>query len=72
MKTCPSTNRRSSLLSLVLFALLPGCLLFAQSTPPLSEPGDYPGRVITGQLVKQGTANMAQLANAPTEQAGPC
>src|ERR1051325_10167708 len=70
MKTTPSTNHKPSHLSLLLVALLPACLLFAQATPPVTQPGDYPGHVITGELVKQGAANMAQLANAPAEPAG--
>src|SRR5438477_10052385 len=64
------TNRRPSLVSLAAFVLLPGCLLFAQATPPLTQPGNYPGHAITGELVRQGTANMAELASAPAERAG--
>ena len=62
-----STNRRSSITFLAAVILLPGCLLFAQATPPLGQPGKYTGRVITGDLVKQATVNMTQLASAPVE-----
>ena len=34
------TNRRPSLVSLAALVLLSGCLLFAQATPPLAQPGN--------------------------------
>ena len=64
-----SNNRRSSLAFVVALILLPGCLLFAQATPPLAQPGNYTGRAITGELVRQPTVNMAELASAPAEPA---
>ena len=63
------TNRRPSLVSLAAFVLLPGCLLFAQATPPLAQPGKYAGHVVTGDLVRNATVNMTQLASAPAEPA---
>jgi hypothetical protein len=68
-----SNNRRSSITFLVALVLLPGCLLFAQATPPVAQPGKYAGHVITGDLVRDGIVNMTQLASAPaapTSKAG--
>jgi hypothetical protein len=62
-----SSNRRSSLISVAALILLPGCLLFAQATPPLAKPGKYTGRVITGDLVREATVNISKLASAPGE-----
>src|SRR5213595_922354 len=64
-----SSNRRSSIIFLAAVILIPGCLLFAQATPPLGQPGKYTGRVITGELVRQATVNMTELASAPAEPA---
>ena len=68
-----STNRGSSITSLAALVLLLGCLLFAQATPPVAQPGKYAGHVITGELVRDGIVNMTQLASAsaaPTSKAG--
>jgi hypothetical protein len=68
-----SNNRRSSITFLAALILLPGCLLFAQATPPLAQPGKYTGEVITGDVVREATVNMSQLASAPappTSKAG--
>jgi hypothetical protein len=64
-----SNNRRSSLAFVAALILLPACLLFAQATPPLAQPGKYTGRVITGDFVRQTTVNMTELASAPAERA---
>jgi hypothetical protein len=63
-----STNRRSSITSLAALVLLLGCLLFAQATPPVAQPGKYTGRNITGELVRNQRVNLSQLASAPTGQ----
>ena len=63
------TNRRPSLVSLAALVLLSGCLLFAQATPPVAQPGKYAGHVVTGDLVRNATVNMTQLASAPAEPA---
>jgi hypothetical protein len=63
-----SNNRRSSLAFVAALILVPGCLLFAQATPPLAQPGNYTGRAITGELVRQPAVNMAELASAPAER----
>src|SRR4029434_9712841 len=65
-----SNNPRSSIAFIAALVLLPACLLLAQATPPLTQPGKYPGRAITGEVVKQGTVNMAEVASAPAERAG--
>jgi hypothetical protein len=65
-----SNNSRSFIAFIAALVLLPACLLLAQATPPLTQPGKYPGRAITGELVKQGTVNMAEVASAPAERAG--
>ena len=62
-----SNNRRSSIAFVAALILLSGCLLFAQATPPLAQPGNYTGRAITGEFIRQPTVNMAELANAPAE-----
>jgi hypothetical protein len=36
-----SSNRRSSITFLAALVLLPGCLLLAQATSPLAQPGKY-------------------------------
>jgi hypothetical protein len=62
-----SNNRRASLAFAAALILLPVCLLFAQATPQQATPGKYTGRVIRGDLVREGTVNLTQLANAPSE-----
>ena len=62
-----SSNRRSSIVFVAALILLSGCLLFAQATPPLAQPGNYTGRAITGEFIRQATVNMAEVANAPAE-----
>jgi hypothetical protein len=52
-----------------VLVLLPVCGLFAQGTPPLAKPGKYPGRNITGELIRNQRVNISQLASAPTAQA---
>ena len=64
-----SNNRRSSLTFLAALVVLPGCLFFAQATPPVAQPGKYAGHVVTGDLVRNVTVNMTQLASAPAEPA---
>ena len=64
-----SNNRRSSLTFLAALVVLPGCLFFAQATPPVAQPGKYAGHVVTGDLVRNATVNMTQLASAPAETA---
>jgi hypothetical protein len=64
-----SSNRRSSVIFLAALILVPGCLLFAQATPPLAQPGKYTGQVITGDLVREAVVNMSQLASAPAAPA---
>ena len=61
------TNRRPSLVTLITFASLPVCLLFAQPTSPQGTPGKSTGHVVTGDLVREGAVNLTQLANAPSE-----
>ena len=62
------SNRRVFIPFLATLVLLPVCLLFAQATPPLAKPGNYTGRNITGELVRNQRVNLSQLASAPTGQ----
>ena len=64
-----SSSHRSSLTFLSALVLIPGGLLFAQVTPPLAQPGKYAGRIVTGDLVRNATVNITQLASAPAEPA---
>ena len=63
-----SNNRRVLASFLTALLVLPACVLFAQGTPPLSKPGNYTGRNITGELVRNQRVNISQLASAPTGQ----
>ena len=67
MKTHLTHKRRPSVISLTTFALLSVTLLFGQPTPPQPTTLTYTGNVITGELVRQGTVNLTQAANAPAE-----
>src|SRR5437763_758890 len=64
-----SNNRRALAIFLVALLALPVSLLFAQGTPPLAKPGKYSGRNITGDLVRDPSVNIAELASAPTSAA---
>ena len=64
-----SSSRRSSLTFLAALVVIPGCLLFAQATPPIAQPRKYAGHVVTGDLVRNATVNITQLASAPAEPA---
>src|SRR5256714_5950444 len=61
-------NRRALASFLTALIVLSACVLFAQGTPPLSKPGNYTGRNITGELVRSQRVNISQLASAPTGQ----
>ena len=61
-------TRRTLALFLSALLVLPACVLFAQGTPPLSKPGNYTGRNITGELIRNQRVNISQLASAPTGQ----
>jgi hypothetical protein len=63
-----SNNRRALASFLTALLVLPAWALFAQGTPSLTKPGKYPGRNITGELVRNQRVNISQLASAPTEQ----
>ena len=65
-----SDYRHALVLFLATLLVLPAGLLFAQGTPPLAKPGKLaPGRNISGQLVKDSSVNMSELASGPTAQA---
>lgn len=64
-----SNNRRALASFLTALLLLPACVLFAQGTPPLAKPGKYSGRNISGELVRDSSVSISQLASAPTAQA---
>jgi hypothetical protein len=64
-----SNNRRALASFLTALLVLPACVLFAQGTPPLAKPGKYTGRNISGELVRESSVNMSELASAPTAQA---
>src|SRR2546430_1512221 len=61
-------TRRTLALFLSALLVLPACVLFAQGTPSLTKPGNYTGRNITGELVRNQRVNISQLASAPTGQ----
>ena len=63
-----SRNHRALASFLTALLVLPACVLFAQGTPPLTKPGKYPGRSITGELIRNQRVNVSQLASAPTGQ----
>src|SRR5207302_9147097 len=70
MKTQLVSNNRRALASfLTALLVLPACVLFAQGTPPLAKPGKYTGRNISGELVRDSSVNISELASAPTAQA---
>ena len=63
-------NTRRALASfLTALIVLPACVLIAQGTPPLTKPGKYTGRNISGELVRDSSVNISDLASAPTAQA---
>ena len=64
-----SNKRRVCVSVFASLVLLPVCVLFAQGTPPLAKPGNYTGRNISGELVRDSSVNISQLASAPTAQA---
>ena len=64
-----ANNRRALAAFLTALLVLPACVLFAQDTPPLAKPGKYSGRNISGELVRDSSVNISQLASAPTAQA---
>ena len=64
-----SNNHRALASFLTALLVLPACVLFAQGTPPLARPGNYAGRSITGELVRNQRVNIKELASAPTAQA---
>jgi hypothetical protein len=64
-----SNNRRALATFLTALLVLPACVLFAQGTPPLAKPGKYTGRNISGELVRDSSVNISELASAPTAQA---
>ena len=64
-----SNNRRALASFLTALLVLPVCVLFAQGTPPLAKPGKYTGRNISGELVRDSSVNVSELASAPTAQA---
>src|SRR5207249_4101751 len=63
-----SNNRRVCASVFAALVLLPVCILLAQGTPPLAKPGKYLGRNISGELVRDSSVNLTQLASAPTAQ----
>src|SRR2546429_374629 len=63
-----SNNRRVLASFLTALILLPACVLIAQGTQLLTKPGNYTGRNITGELVRNQRVNISQLASAPTGQ----
>ncbi len=70
MKIYLVSNNRSAFASfLVALLVLPVCVLVAQGTPPLTKPGKYTGRNITGDLVSGPSVNITELASAPTSAA---
>ncbi len=64
-----SNNRRALASFLSALIVLPACVLIAQGTPPLTKPGKYTGRNISGELVRDSSVNISDLASAPTAQA---
>src|SRR2546423_14334155 len=64
-----SRNRRVYASFFAALLLLPVCGLLAQGPPPLAKPGKYTGRNISGELVRDSSVNMSELASAPTTQA---
>jgi hypothetical protein len=64
-----SNNRRALASFLSALIVLPACVLIAQGTPPLTKPGKYTGRNISGELVRDSSVNIGDLASAPTAQA---
>src|SRR5438105_8547589 len=64
-----ANNRRALAAFLTALLVLPACVLFAQGTPPLAKPGKYSGRNISGELVRDSSVNIVELASAPTAQA---
>ena len=63
-----SNNHRALASFLTALLVLPACVLFAQGTPPLARPGNYTGRSITGELVRNQRVNISQLTSGPTGQ----
>src|SRR6185312_15553020 len=63
-----SNNYRALTSFLTALLLVPACALFAQGTPPLARPGNYTGRSITGELVRNPRVNIGHLASGPTGQ----
>jgi len=64
-----SNNRRALASFLTALLVLPACVLVAQGTPPLAKPGKFTGRNISGELVRDSSVNISELASAPTAQA---
>jgi hypothetical protein len=64
-----SNNRHALASFLTALLVLPAFVLFAQGTPPLAKPGKYTGRNISGELVRDSSVNISELASAPTAQA---
>ena len=64
-----SNHRRALASFLTALLVLPACILVAQGTPPLAKPGKYTGRNISGELVRDSSVNISELASAPTTQA---
>jgi hypothetical protein len=64
-----SNNRRVRASLITALLVLPVCVLFAQGTPSASQPGKYSGRNVTGELNKQGSVNLTQLASEPSDRA---
>src|SRR5438067_4073904 len=64
-----SNHRRALASFLTALLVLPACILVAQGTPPLAKPGKYTARNISGELVRDSSVNISELASAPTTQA---
>src|SRR5438105_894114 len=64
-----SNHSRGLASFLMALLVLPACILVAQGTPPLAKPGKYTGRNISGELVRDSSVNISELASAPTTQA---
>ena len=64
-------NTRRALASfLTALIVLPACVPYSQGTPPLTKPGkSHLAEISSGELVRDSSVNISDLASAPTAQA---